>query len=82
MGKMKKITISLPAELVSFTDKMAEESNRNRSQVISKCLKELAEEREKEFLKEGYLAMAEEHKITAALFQSAQTENWPEWKEE
>ena len=80
MGRTAKLTISLPEDLVELADKIAGEKKISRSQVISQCLKEVQENRKAELLKEGYLAMAEEHKKFAEMVLSAQREILPEWK--
>jgi metal-responsive CopG/Arc/MetJ family transcriptional regulator len=80
MGKTIKLSISMPDDLVAFTDKMAEEKKISRSQVISECMRALEKKWKEEELKEGYLAMAEEHKKFAALVFEAQREILPEWK--
>jgi metal-responsive CopG/Arc/MetJ family transcriptional regulator len=80
MGKTTKLTISLPTELVSFADKMAEERKISRSQVISESLREVVKKKKEEELKEGYLAMAEEHKRIANESWELAREVWPEWK--
>lgn len=80
MAKTAKVTISLPLDLLKYADKMAEEQKTNRSQVISECIREIVKKKKEEELKEGYLAMAEEHKKFAALVFEAQREILPEWK--
>ena len=82
MIKTAKITISLPQELVALADSLAQEKNINRSQVISGCLRDIAEKRKNESLKEGYLAMSKEHKKSAEYFREAQAEILPTWKNE
>jgi metal-responsive CopG/Arc/MetJ family transcriptional regulator len=83
MGKTTKLTISLPVELVSLADKIAEEKKVSRSQVISACLRAEEKRRKEELLKEGYLAMAEENKRMAEMAFEAQSEavlKNTEWK--
>jgi metal-responsive CopG/Arc/MetJ family transcriptional regulator len=74
MGKVNKITISLPADLVTLADHIAHEKKTNRSQVISECLKDLAAKRQNAILQEGYLSMSEEHRQAAEYFRSAQSQ--------
>ncbi len=80
MGRTTKLTISLSKDLVQLADKIASEKKISRSQVISECLNEIAKKRKDELLKEGYLAMAEEHKKLAEMVLPAQREILPEWK--
>jgi len=42
MAETAKITISLPKELISLADKLAEEKKISRSRVVSECLSEFA----------------------------------------
>jgi metal-responsive CopG/Arc/MetJ family transcriptional regulator len=77
MSKVTKITISLPHDLVALADNIASEKKINRSQVISECLRDIAEKRKNEILKQGYLAMAEEHTKSAEYFRGAQFEILP-----
>ncbi len=58
--RVRKITISMPGELVSYTDQLAERTHTSRSQVISRLLAE-ARARERERLgMEGYRFYAQE----------------------
>ncbi len=78
--QVAKLTISLPKSLISFTDEVASEENISRSKVISNCLRELAQKRTIELLKEGYKAMAEEQRQFAAVAFELAHEVVSEWK--
>ena len=78
MMKAVRLTISLPKDLILFTDKLAEERKISRSEVVASCLREAAKQRA--LLEEGYRVMAEEHCELAKLTFEAQREIIPEWK--
>ncbi len=80
MGQTAKMTISLPRELIAFADEIARKKRISRSKVVSECLRELYEKRLYEELKEGYLAMADEHKQFAEMAIKIAHEVVPEWK--
>lgn len=73
--QIRKITISLPEELVVFADQRAQEIQTSRSQVISQALAELRAAEEAQLAAEGYrfyAAEAEEFaaSATAAVFEA------------
>ena len=78
MSQVVKLTISVPRDLISFADKVANERKISRSRVISACLQEFAEQRRLAELEEGYKVMAEEHRQFAAL--ALAHEVVPDWK--
>lgn len=80
MSKSAKLTISLPRNLISFADMLAKEGNTSRSGAIATILQELAEERERAAMIEGYKAMAEQHREFAAMTLPLANEVLPEWK--
>ena len=80
MGRTAKLTISLPEELISFTDEVARKKNIRRSKVISACLQATAENIRVAEMAEGYQALAKEHKQFAALASEIAHEVIPEWK--
>ncbi len=80
MGKTAKLTISLPEELVSFTDEVARKKKLSRSKVISACLRATAESYRVAEMAEGYQAMAKENKQFADLASEIVHEVLPEWK--
>jgi metal-responsive CopG/Arc/MetJ family transcriptional regulator len=80
MGRTAKLTISLPEELISFTDEIARKKKVSRSKVISACLRATAENYKIAEMAEGYQAMAKEHKQFAALTSKIAHEVIPEWK--
>ena len=51
---MRKITVSLPQDLVEFADRTAEQADTSRSQVISQALAEAKARRERRLAEEGY----------------------------
>ena len=53
-----KVTISLPHHLVDVADEVAQESKTSRSKVISVCLQNLAADRLRQEMAEGYKALA------------------------
>lgn len=75
-----KLTISLPQDLIEFTDELSNERNVSRSRVISLCLQEFAERRKLDEMKEGYLAMAKEHRQFAETASAIAHEVVPEWE--
>ena len=80
MGRTAKLTISLPEELVSFADEIAREKKISRSQVLSSCLRELAEKHKTSAMAEGYKAMAKEQKQFAAMASKIAPEVLPDWE--
>lgn len=77
---MENITVSVPSRLVSFLEKIVKEDKTNRSKIVSKCIEDMARERTKKLMEEGYRAMAEEHKQFAKLSAKAAAEVVPAWK--
>ena len=59
--QVAKLSISLPKNLISFADEVANEENISRSKVVSRCLEELARTRKENLLIEYYKTMAKEH---------------------
>lgn len=57
---MRKITISLPQDLVEFADRVAHQADVSRSQVISQALLESQARNEKRLAEEGYRFFARE----------------------
>ena len=80
MSQVARLTISLPRDMISFADKIANERKISRSKVISLCLQEVAEQRRLAELEEGYKAMAEEQRRFAAMALGLAHEVVPEWK--
>ena len=79
-SQVEKLTISLPRNLISLTDKIAKEMKISRSKVVSSCLRELAEKRLREEMEEGYKAMAEENKQFANMAFELQRRVVPDWE--
>ena len=80
MSQVVRLTISLPHDMISFADKVADERKISRSKVISLCLQEVAQKRKMELMEEGYKMMAEEHRQFAAMALALAHEVVPEWK--
>jgi len=75
-----KLTISLPRNLISLTDEIAQERKVSRSKVISSCLQEMAEKRKLAEMEEGYKAMAKENRRLAEEALPIVLETWPSWE--
>jgi metal-responsive CopG/Arc/MetJ family transcriptional regulator len=78
--KTEKLTISLPKDLLTLTDKIAEEKGISRSKVVYTCLLEMAKQRFREEMEEGYRVMAEENKQLARMAFEAQRKVVPAWE--
>lgn len=63
---VRKITISLPAELVEFADRLAKQSRLSRSQVVSRALAQIRASEEERLAAEGYRFYAREAEEFAA----------------
>ena len=78
VAKSEKFTVSIPANLLAVADEVAEEMKISRSNVISMCLQEMAEKRKDDAMKEGYLAMANQHEefaqVTSGILQKTVSE--------
>jgi len=74
---MRKITISLPGELVAFADQRAEEIHTSRSQIICWVLAEAKARAEATLAAEGYQFYAQELAEFAAVSVDAVAESWP-----
>jgi len=79
VAQTEKLTISLPKELASFTNRIAKERKTSRSKVVSSCLQEFAQKRTIELMEEGYKAMAKEHEQFAKISAEAASEVVPPW---
>jgi metal-responsive CopG/Arc/MetJ family transcriptional regulator len=62
----RKVTISLPQDLVSYADRRAEELGRSRSQVIGQALAELRAREAEVLAREGYAFYAGEAEAFAS----------------
>jgi len=74
---MRKITISLPGDLVDYADQQAEETSTSRSQIISWVLAEAKARTEAALAAEGYQFYAQEATAFAKSSESAVAESWP-----
>jgi metal-responsive CopG/Arc/MetJ family transcriptional regulator len=77
--RAKKITISLPANLLKRIDALVEENQSNRSAVIADLVRKLDQERFEEEMREGYIANAELSKQIAEEWEPLVNKTWPEW---
>ncbi len=59
--RVSKVTISLPAPLLDFADRLAKEQSTSRSGVIATLLEKEEEARIQALMEEGYREMAEEN---------------------
>ena len=80
MSQVAKVTISLPRDIISFADKVANERKISRSKAISLCLQEAAEQRKIAELEEGYKAMAKENREFAQMAFELQRRVVADWK--
>ncbi len=60
--KGEKLSISIPKNLLAVADDMAAEMKISRSAAISLCIQEIADRRRENAMRDGYLAMAEQHR--------------------
>lgn len=82
MTRVVKLSISLPRELLSVADQIAQEQGTSRSKVISACLEEVAERRRIAQLEEAYREMACENRLLAEQLLPAVLESWPGWDDD
>ncbi len=78
--QVNKMTVSVPHHLILFIDEVAKEMHVSRSRVVSKCLQQLADERLREEMEEGYRVMAKEHAQFAEMVAATAHEVLPEWE--
>jgi predicted transcriptional regulator len=74
--RMRKITISLPEELVEYADNRAQELNASRSQVIGMALSAVMTREEEKLAAEGYRFYAQEAGEFADAASRAMAEAW------
>jgi len=72
----RKVTISLPVNLLDFADRLAVRVRTNRSQVISQALAAVQAQEEERLAAEGYLFYADESAEFARITASANEEAW------
>lgn len=73
---MRKITISLPEELVAFADDRAKELSTSRSQIISMALATVKTSEDEQLAAEGYRFYAQEASEFASAAHTAIVEAW------
>lgn len=78
--QVEKLTISLPRHLIALTEEIAEERKVSRSKVVSLCLQELARQRLRTQMEEGYKVMAEENRQFAKMAFELQRRVVPNWE--
>jgi len=78
MAETAKITISLPRELISLADRLAEEKKISRSRVVSECLSEFARRQWQTRMEQGYQVVAKEHEEFAELTGKVAIESLPD----
>lgn len=76
LDTMRKVTVSLPPELVAFADKRARELHTSRSQIISMALSAVRTSEEAQLAAEGYRFYAQESTEFADASQQAVAEAW------
>lgn len=74
--RARKITISLPASILTLIDQMAKEQATSRSAVIAQVMEKLAQERFETELEEAYSENAQEGQLIAEEFLSVTEETW------
>ena len=74
-----KLTVSVPADLITIADELAKEKNISRSKLVAMCLEELAEKHLRGEMAEGYKAMAKEQQQIARLTLDLQKEIVSKW---
>ncbi len=82
MPHAKKVTISLPQDILEAIDRQAVELCAPRSAVIASMLRDRLREAEEQLMKEGYLAMAEENLRFAEESIPLAMEVLPAWDED
>ena len=60
-GRVEKLTISVPKNLIEVADRMAREKKISRSKIVSECLEEVAEKWLRAEMEAGYKALANEN---------------------
>jgi len=78
--RVEKLTITLPKDLIAFTDEIAREKRISRSKVVSTCLRELSEKRLRAEMEEGYKFIAREQRKFAKMSFELQRRIVPEWE--
>ena len=73
---VRKITISLPGELVQFADQVARQAKTSRSQIISQLLAEERLREQEQLAAEGYRFYAQEAAEFAEASAVAAAEAW------
>jgi metal-responsive CopG/Arc/MetJ family transcriptional regulator len=80
-GKVEKLTISIPKDLIDLTDKIARQRGVSRSKVVTICLQEYATDLMRAQMAEGYRALSKENREFAGQTADIVHEIMPEWDE-
>jgi metal-responsive CopG/Arc/MetJ family transcriptional regulator len=79
---MRKVTISLPDELIEFADQRAQATGSNRSQIIGWALREIKNRTQAQLAAEGYQFYAQEAREFAEASSAVVAAAWGEWETE
>ena len=79
-SQVKKLTVSVPEDLIVLADTVAKEKKISRSKVVAECLQKLADRRLEKELEEGYKALEKENVEFARTAADLAHEVLPEWK--
>lgn len=79
---MRKVTISLPDDLIEFADQRAQSTGSNRSQVIGWALREVKSRTQAQLAAEGYQFYAQEAGEFAEASSTLVAAAWSDWEEE
>jgi metal-responsive CopG/Arc/MetJ family transcriptional regulator len=80
-GKVEKLTISVPKDLIEIADRIARERGISRSKVVTICLQEYATDLMRTQMAEGYRALSRENREFAGQTTDIAHEILPEWDE-
>ncbi len=78
MQNAVKLTISLPADLAQFVDRLAAQDHRPRSQILADLVEEKRREVFRKSLIEGYQSLAAENQRFASEATRVRAEVWGE----
>jgi len=60
-GKLRRLTVTIPEDLIPAINQIAREQGISRSKLISSCLKDMTKKQYEELLSGGYREMAVEN---------------------
>lgn len=67
MSTVTRMTVSVPNDLLKYTDRLAREMKISRSKLVTDCLIQLEERRKASLLEEGYRTLAKDLRESAEL---------------